>query len=89
MFLVAIGLFGQAKVMPDREAEVASELDTLSLPAEHPEWALARRAMASEGLCHLSPSAPADSGVAAPAADLPDAAIDGNSIVRLVAYACE
>jgi hypothetical protein len=89
MFLVAMGLFGQAKVMPDRETEVA-ELDTLSLPAEHPEWALARRAMASEGLCHLSPSASADSGVAAaPAANPPDAAIDGNSIVRLVAYACE
>lgn len=49
-FLVALSLFVQEKVFPDRDGPV-SELDTLTLPEDYPETALARRAMAAEGLC--------------------------------------
>jgi hypothetical protein len=88
LLLVAIGLFGQARVLPDREPPVESELDTLSLPADHPEWVLARRAMASEGLCRPASESQAPSLAVVPAG-LPEAPVDDNSIVRLVAEACK
>ena len=89
MLLVAMGLFGQAKLVPDEKVSVASELDTLTYPPDHPEWVLARRAMASEGLCHPGPTASKGS---APADSLPaglsEAPVNDLSIVRLVAEAC-
>jgi hypothetical protein len=50
LFLVALSLLVQDKVFPKHEAPV-SELDTLTFPVDKPETALARRAMAAEGLC--------------------------------------
>jgi hypothetical protein len=88
MLLVAIGIFGQAKVLPAGEEPIVSELDTLTLPADHPEWALARRAMASEGLCRHDHAA-ADSALAARPEALPEAPVNDHSIVRLVAEACD
>src|SRR5689334_12385772 len=79
LLLVAIGLVGQDHALPDREAAAVTELDTLALPDEHPEWVLARRAMASEGLCHLSAESPADR-----TSDVPADPSDDHSIVRLV-----
>jgi hypothetical protein len=70
ILLVAFGVIGQGHFLPDAESPVASELDTLSFPEDHPEWVLARRAMASEGLCHPGHSLPADTVLA----DLPAAA---------------
>lgn len=87
MLLVAIGIFGQATILPATEEPVVSELDTLTLPADHPEWALARRAMASEGLCHHGHAA--DSALAARPEALPEAPVYDHSIVRLVAEACD
>jgi hypothetical protein len=97
LLLVAFGVFGQGYLMPDRESPVASDLDTLAFPDDHPEWVLARRAMASEGLCHPGHpghSAPADSAAGDPAlAERPaggdEADISDYSILRLVADACE
>lgn len=90
ILMMAVGFFGQAKLVPDENAPVASELDTLTYPPDHPEWVLARRAMASEGLCHPGAVALKDSGLAdSHPADLPEAPVQDRSIVRLVAEACK
>jgi hypothetical protein len=103
LLLVAFGVFGQGHLLPDRESPVASDLDTLAFPEDHPEWVLARRAMASEGLCHpgypghsasADSSDSSDSAAAGPAlAEFPApgevAKIHDYSILRLVADACE
>lgn len=89
ILMMTVGFFGQAKLIPDEKAPVASELDSLTFPPDHPEWVLARRAMASEGLCHNGPVAAKDTGLAAtPPADVPEAPVQDLSIVRLVAEAC-
>jgi hypothetical protein len=87
--LVAFGLFSQAEITPTAETPIESELDTLALPNDHPEWVLARRAMASEGLCRSGHEAEKDTVVATLPADLPEASVYDHSIVRLVAEACE
>lgn len=51
LIFVAIAVFGQSKLFPEMEAPTESEFETIALPADHPELALARRAMAAEGLC--------------------------------------
>jgi len=89
MLLVAVGIFGQAKIMPNAESTIESELDTLTLPKDHPEWVLARRAMASEGLCSSGHDAAKDSVLALREGELPEASVSDYSIVRLVAEACE
>jgi len=89
MLLMGFGFFGQAKIMPTPEVQIESELDTLALPKDHPEWVLARRAMASEGLCHPGHVAGTDSAQAAQGEDLPESSVSDYSIVRLVAEACE
>ena len=89
MLLVAFGVFGQAKIMPNVDSTSESELDTLTLPMDHPEWVLARRAMASEGLCRSGHDAAKDSAVALREGELPEASVSDYSIVRLVAEACE
>ena len=86
LLLVAIGLFGQERALPDRETAAVSEWDTLALADEHPEWVLARRAMATEGLCHFGP---ADSARTPRPARQPETPADDYSIVRLVSEACE
>lgn len=89
ILMMAVGFFGQAKLVPDEKAPVASELDSLTFPPDHPEWVLARRAMASEGLCHPGPAAAKDTGLAeSPSAEVPEAPVHDLSIVRLVAEAC-
>lgn len=89
MLLVAFGIFGQAEVMPNPETPIESELDTLALPQDHPEWVLARRAMASEGLCRAGHDAQADTALAALPGEGPEDSVQDYSIVRLVAEACE
>jgi hypothetical protein len=95
LILVAFGVLAQGQLLPDRESPVASELDTLALPEDHPEWVLARRAMASEGLCHPGHPASADSAPVGDAAlaEGPTRGDEGDihdySILRLVADACE
>jgi hypothetical protein len=89
ILLVAFGVFGQGKLMPDRESPVVSDLDTLAFPEDHPEWVLARRAMASEGLCHPGHSVPEDTASAKYPAPAEETPIYDYSIVRLVAEACE
>lgn len=95
LILVAFGVFAQGHLLPDRESPVASELDTLALPEDHPEWVLARRAMASEGLCHPGRPASADSATVGDSAlaEAPAGGEEGDihaySILRLVADACE
>lgn len=90
MLLMTFSLFGQARIMPNPESSLESELDTLSLPKDHPEWVLARRAMASEGLCRSGHDTAKDSAaLAARAGKLPEASVSDYSIVRLVAEACE
>jgi hypothetical protein len=88
LLLVAFGVFGQGHFLPDQESPVASDLDTLAFPEDHPEWVLARRAMASEGLCHPGHSATQDTAWAKRPADSEGTTIDDYSIVRLVADAC-
>jgi hypothetical protein len=87
ILMMAVGFFGQAKLIPDERAPVASELDSLTFPPDHPEWVLARRAMASEGLCHPGPVAAKDTGLAE-SASAGEAPVHDLSIVRLVAEAC-
>jgi hypothetical protein len=89
MLLVAIGIFGQGRIMPNPESAVESELDTLALPDDHPEWILARRAMASEGLCHPDRESGKDTSSVALTGDLQEGSVYDHSIVRLVAEACE
>ena len=89
ILLVAFGVFGQAEIMPNVDSPIESELDTLTLPKDHPEWVLARRAMASEGLCSSGHDAGRDSALALREEDLPEASVSDYSIVRLVAEACE
>lgn len=54
LIFVAIAVFGQSKLFPEKEAPTESEFETIALPADHPELALARRALAAEGLCRSS-----------------------------------
>lgn len=75
--------------MPDQESPVASDLDTLAFPADHPEWVLARRAMASEGLCHPGHPLPGDTASAERRADPGVPTIEDYTIVRLVNEACD
>jgi hypothetical protein len=89
LLIVAFGVFGQGQLLPDRESPVASALDTLAFPLDHPEWVLARRAMASEGLCHPGHSVSADTGLATDGGDAGEDKILDYTLVRLVADACE
>ncbi|MDQ3003560.1 MAG: hypothetical protein M3Y08_20165 [Fibrobacterota bacterium] len=50
-FLVAFAVFGQTKLFPEKTVSTDSSLDSLVLPAEKPELALARRAIKTLGLC--------------------------------------
>lgn len=92
--MLAFAVFGQAELFPDKEPTVASDLDTIPLPESHPELVLARRAMASEGLCEttgpgqksLSKDADADWRKAVP---VPGAApVESMNLVRLVSESC-
>jgi hypothetical protein len=55
LIIVALAVFGQAKLFPEGnapiESESESEFDAVALTDEHPELALAHRAMVAEGLC--------------------------------------
>ena len=57
IILVAFAVFGQTKMFPEKTVSTESSLDSLVLPEEKPELALARRAIESQGLC---PSIAAD-----------------------------
>ena len=46
LLLVTFAVFSQGRLFPEKEAVVESELDTMALPLDHPEWVLARRAIA-------------------------------------------
>jgi hypothetical protein len=68
IFLVALAVFGQAKLFPERIAANTHEtrneesLDSLVLPADKPELALAQRALQAQGICPAAkkrPSLPA------------------------------
>ncbi len=48
---VILSLFIQARTVGRAEAPVENELDTLYLPASHPEYVLAKRALSANGLC--------------------------------------
>jgi hypothetical protein len=50
ILLVALSLLLQNKIFREDSNTVLNELDTLTLPSDHPEWALARRAFAANGL---------------------------------------
>jgi hypothetical protein len=56
ILIVVMSLFFQGKYFPEQATPVENELDTLALPAEHPEVVLARRAMSAHGLCPSSPT---------------------------------
>lgn len=49
--LVALAVFGQAKLFPEGKETAESEFERTALPEDHPELVLARRAMKAEGLC--------------------------------------
>ena len=49
--LVAIAVFGQAKLFPEHPVSAASSLDSVDLSVEKPELVLAHRAMEAQGLC--------------------------------------
>ncbi|HKP95247.1 MAG TPA: hypothetical protein VJ385_05765 [Fibrobacteria bacterium] len=51
IILVAFAVFGQAKLFPEHSASAESSLDSLVLPVDKPELALAHRAMEAQGLC--------------------------------------
>lgn len=51
LFLVAFAVFGQTKMFPEKIVSTDSSLDSLVLPAENPELALAKRAIETQGLC--------------------------------------
>lgn len=87
LLFVALAVAGQSQLFPDREKPLLSELDTLALPHEHPEWALARRAMAANGLCRFPDTATAaNEPVSAPVHPVP---VRDTAVERMFAEACE
>lgn len=54
ILIVAIAVIGQAKLFPEGQEPVESELERTALPEDQPELVLARRAMLAEGLCPSS-----------------------------------
>ncbi len=91
LLFVALAVAGQAKLFPDREKPLHSELDTLALPHDHPEWALARRALAANGLCHAPDTASAaDSAPSVrPAVAAPQPSVGEAGAGSLFAEACD
>ncbi|GEM_PF-2796027 len=61
ILLVAFAVFGQAKLFQEKPQVAAVEggLDSLVLPDDKPELALAKRAMEAQGLCSANPAGPA------------------------------
>ncbi len=55
IILVVFAVFGQARLFPERPAKVdasaENSLDSLVLPEQKPELALAQRALKAQGLC--------------------------------------
>lgn len=68
IFLVALAVFGQAKLFPEHSPanhsnssiHGESSLDSLVLPEEKPELVLAHRAMQAQGLCPSAKKAAAE-----------------------------
>jgi hypothetical protein len=71
IFLIALAVFGQVKLFPEHaaanhsgpSAHVESSLDSVVLPEEKPELALAQRAMEAQGLCHAEKNAVGKVGI--------------------------
>lgn len=90
LLLVTFAVFSQGKLFPEKEAAVESDLDTVALPEEHPEWVLARRAIAAEGLCR-APEGKRESvaQIRASETDVQAVPVTDSSIGRILAESCD
>jgi hypothetical protein len=90
LLLVTFAVFSQGRLFPEKEAVVESELDTMALPLDHPEWVLARRAIAAEGLCRGPEGAREPvATIRASETDLQAAPVTDTSIGRILAESCD